>query len=485
MNTLNRISNQALLTISCVLFLCDSVVSAKTEEQLSTLSDQKSVAVTIYNNDLALVKDLRQIDLVSRDFNLAWRDVSAQIRPETALLRSVNHPGSITVVEQNFNFDLLTPQNLLNKYIGQTVTIIKVNPVTGVEGRENAVVLATSGGVVLKMADRIETGIPGRIVFENVPNNLRDRPTLVIQGSRNDSATQELELSYLTTGLSWKADYVAELNDADDQMDLSGWVTLTNTSGTHYAQAKLQLVAGDVNRVQQQHAAPMAMRGKAAFDVAEVSMHQESLMEYHLYNLNRPTTLAENQTKQVALLNAVNVPVRKELVLVGNDYYYAASYGDLGQKLKVSVFVQFDNKESVRLGVPLPKGTMRVYKRDKMNNAQFVGEDWIDHTPINEIVRLKLGQSFDVTAAKKQTDFKQLSSGNNSINRFESAYEITLKNAKKEAITVLVQEPIPGDWKIIAENQPHSKPASNMAVWNVEVPAEGSALLNYRVQTKY
>lgn len=453
---------------------------------MTTLADQKSVAVTIYNNDLALVKDLRQVNLVSNDFSLAWRDVSAQIRPETALLRSVSYPGGIAVAEQNFNFDLLTPQSLLNKYIGQAVTIIKINPATGAESREHAVVLAASEGVVLKMADRIETGIPGRIVFENVPNNLRDRPTLVIKGSRSDPAAQELELSYLTSGLSWKADYVAELNDADDQMDLSGWVTLTNTSGTHYSQAKLQLVAGDINRVQQELAVPMAMRGKAAFDAAELSMNQESLMEYHLYHLNRPTTLAENQTKQVALLNAVSVPVRKELVLAGNDYYYASSHGDLGQKLKVSVFVQFDNKESVRLGMPLPKGTMRVYKRDKTGNAQFVGEDWIDHTPINETVRLKLGQSFDVTAARKQTDFKQLSTGNNTaINRFESAYEITLKNAKKEAVTVLVQEPIPGDWKIIEESQPHSKPVSNLAVWAVEVPAEGSALLKYRVQMRY
>lgn len=485
MNTLNRITTQALLTLSCALLLCDSVANAETGEQLSTLSDQKSIAVTIYNNNLALVKDLRQVDLVSRDFNLAWRDVSAQMRPETALLRSVSQPGSIMVVEQNFNFDLLTPQSLLNKYIGQTVTIIKINPATGVESRENAVVLATSNGVVLKMADRIETGIPGRIIFKNVPSNLRDRPTLVIKGDRNGQARQELELSYLTSGLSWKADYVAELNDADNQMDLSGWVTLTNTSGTHYSRAKLQLVAGDINRVQQPLSTPMAMRAKAALDAAEVSMNQESLMEYHLYSLNRLTTLAENQTKQVALLSAVNVPIHKELVLVGNDYYYASSYGDLGQKLKVSVFVQFHNKESVRLGVPLPKGTIRVYKRDKMSNAQFVGEDWIDHTPINEAVRLKLGQSFDVTAAKKQTDFKQLSTGNNSINRFESAYEITLKNAKKETVTVMVQEPIPGDWKIISENQPHNKPVSNMAVWKVEVPAEGSAVLNYRVQTKY
>jgi len=487
MNTLNCISNQVLLTISCALFFCDSVANAGTGEQMTTLADQKSVAVTIYNNDLALVKDLRQVNLVSSDFGLAWRDVSAQIRPETALLRSVSHPGGIAVVEQNFNFDLLTPQSLLSKYIGQAVTIIKINPATGAESKEDAVVLAASEGVVLKMADRIETGIPGRIVFENVPNNLRDRPTLVIKGNRSDPAIQELELSYLTSGLSWKADYVAELNDADDQMDLSGWVTLTNTSGTHYSQAKLQLVAGDINRVQQELAVPMAMRGKAAFDTAELSMNQESLMEYHLYHLNRPTTLAENQTKQVALLNAVSVPVRKELVLTGNDYYYASNHGDLGQKLKVSVFVQFDNKESVRLGMPLPKGTMRVYKRDKTGNAQFVGEDWIDHTPINETVRLKLGQSFDVTAARKQTDFKQLSTGNNNtaINRFESAYEITLKNAKKEAVTVLVQEPIPGDWKIIEESQPHSKPVSNLAVWTVEVPAEGSALLKYRVQIRY
>ena len=485
MNILNRISSQALLTISGALFLYDSMANAGTEELMTTLTDQKSVAVTIYNNDLALIKDLRQVNLVSSDFNLAWRDVSAQIRPETALLRSISYPGGITVAEQNFNFDLLTPQSLLNKYIGQAVTLLKINPATGAESREDAVVLAASEGVVLKMADRIETGIPGRIIFENVPNNLRDRPTLVIKGNRSDSAAQELELSYLTSGLSWKADYVAELNDADDQMDLSGWVTLTNTSGTHYSRAKLQLVAGDINRVQQERAVPMAMRGKAAFDAAELSMSQESLMEYHLYHLNRPTTLAENQTKQVALLNAVSVPVRKELVLTGNDYYYASRHSDLGQKLKASVFVQFDNKESVRLGMPLPKGTMRVYKRDKMSNAQFVGEDWIDHTPINETVRLKLGQSFDVTAVRKQTDFKQLSAGNNTINRFESAYEITLKNAKQQAVTVLVQEPIPGDWKIIEESQPHSKPASNLAVWKVEVPAEGSLILNYRVQVRY
>lgn len=485
MRTTRRAFYPVLFIASCILSIGQVTVMAGADERLSTLSDQKAVAVTIYNSDLALVKDVRNVSLTNGDFNLAWRDVSALMRPETALLRSVTNPGSITIAEQNFNFDLLTPQSLLSKYVGQTVSIVKINPATGVESKESALVLAATEGVVLKMADRIETGLPGRITFENVPGNLRDRPTLVIEGIHHGHTTQVLELSYLTDGLAWKADYVAELNDADDQLDLSGWVTLTNTSGTRYVNAKLQLVAGDINRVQQEFAAPVAMRAKMAADNAVEPMRQESLMEYHLYNLDRLTTIAENQTKQVALLNASGVPARKELVLAGSDYYYASGYGDLGQKLKVSVFMQFDNKESARLGIPLPKGILRAYKRDKAGNAQFVGEDRIDHTPKNEIVRVKLGQSFDVTADKKQTDFKQLSTGNNGINRFESAYEITLKNAKKEMATVTVQEPIPGDWKIIEESQPHHKPASNIAVWQVVVPAESAVTLKYRVQVRF
>lgn len=453
-------------------------------EQLSTLSDQKSVAVTIYSN-FALVKDVRHIDLAAGEFHLAWRDVSAQIKPETALLRSISHPGSITIHEQNFNFDLLTPHNLLSKFIGQTVSIVKTNPATGIESKESAQVLSTSDGIVLRMADRIETGLPGRITFDKVPGHLRDRPTLVIDGAHANNAAQFLELSYLTDGLSWKADYVAELHESDDRLDLSGWVTLTNTSGTSYPNAKLQLVAGDVNRVQREMAAPMAFRAKVMADVAAAPMQQEALLEYHLYSLDRLTTIAENQTKQVALLTASAVSATKELMLIGQHYYYGANQAELGKKLKTDVTLQFDNQESSHLGIPLPQGIVRVYKRDKSGNAQFVGEDRIEHTPKNEKIRLKLGQSFDVTADKKQTDFKQLSSGNNTINRSESAYEITLKNAKKETVTVTVQEPIPGDWKIVEESLPHQKTSSNTATWKVNVAAESATTLTYRVQVKF
>lgn len=474
-------------TLSCSIATAFILTAATTyaEEIRSTLDDQQSVAVTIYNQDLALVKDQRKIKLKTGLNSLALRDVSAQIRPETALLRSLN--GSLSVHEQNFDFDLLTPQKLLEKFVGKTVDIIRTNPATGVETKEQAHVLAANNGVVLKIGDRIETGIPGRIVYNDVPANLRDRPTLVTQVNNKTAGEQNVELSYLTGGLGWKADYVAELNASEDKLDLSGWVTLSNSSGTTYPNAKLQLVAGDVNRIYERH--PMVLESSVRMKTMDMAaapqMAEESLLEYHLYTLDRPTTIAENQTKQVALLSANGVPVRKELVLRGADYYYQSSYGDLGQKMKVGVFVEFDNKESAKLGMPLPKGIMRVYKKDSTGNAQFVGEDRIDHTPKNETVRLKLGEAFDVTADKKQTDFKKLPNPAKGSSAFESAYEVVIKNAKKERVTVIVQEPIPGDWKVLKTSHPSEKITSNTAVWKIDVPAEGKTTLTYRVQVKY
>jgi len=474
------------LTISTFLSFGAFAVENSLDEIRSTLGDQQSVAVTIYNQDLALVKDTRKVKIKTGLNALALRDVSAQMRPETALLRSINTPGSLMLLEQNFDFDLLTPQKMLEKYVGKTVGIVKTNPATGAETMEQATVLSANNGVVLKVGNRIETGLPGRIVYDDVPSNLRDRPTLVTQINNKGATDQTMELSYLTGGLGWKADYVAELNDKEDKLDLSGWVTLTNTSGTSYKNAKLQLVAGDVNRVHDQMRPMMKnmrMEGMAAD--AAAPMQEEGLLEYHLYTLDRPTNIMENQTKQVALLSASGIPARKELVLKGADYYYTGQYGEIGTKMKVGVFVEFDNKESSKLGLPLPKGVLRVYKKDSAGNAQFVGEDNIDHTPKNESVRLKLGDAFDVTADKKQTDFKTLPRPSKGNSAFESAFELTLKNAKIQKVTVTVQEPIGGDWKILSESHPHTKANSHLAVWKIDVPAEGSTTLTYRAQVKY
>ncbi len=458
------------------------------DETQSTLNDQQSVAVTIYNGDLALVKDTRKVKLKSGLNALALRDVSARISPETALLRSINAPDSLTVLEQNFDFDLLTPEKLLEKYVGKTVGLVKTHPTTGAETVEQATVLSANHGVVLKVGNRIETGVStNRIVYNDVPANLRDRPTLVTQFNNKGANDQTVELSYLTGGLAWKADYVAELNDKENQLDLSGWVTLTNTSGTTYRNAKLQLVAGDVNRVQQSPRAMAMQMRKNDMMMAEAAapMAEESLLEYHLYTLDRPTSINDNQTKQVALLSASNVPVKKELVLIGADYYYQSQYGEIGSKMKVGVFIEFDNKETSKLGMPLPKGILRVYKKDSKGNAQFVGEDNIDHTPKNETVRLKLGEAFDVTADKKQTDFKVLPKPSKTNQLYESAFELTLKNAKKEKVIVTVQEPISGDWKVLSESHPHTKANSHLAVWKIEIPAEGKTTLTYRAQVKY
>ncbi len=463
----------------------DGHAADELREVLTSLQDQHAVAVTIYNQELALIKDTRDVHLAKGVNLLAFRDVSAQIKSETALLRSLDHPHGFYPIEQNFDYDLLSPQKLLQKYVGRKVRVVKTHPTTGVESMQEARVLSAHNGVVLMVDDHIETGIPGRIVYDEVPDNLRDRPTLSIELHSGTDQAQRLELSYLTGGLGWKADYVAELDHKDTRLDINGWVTLNNKSGTTYRNARLQLVAGDVHRViepaRRLSRPPHTLADSAARMEAMV---EESLFEYHLYTLERPTTIADNQTKQVALLSAAEVPVGKEYVLQGKDYYYRSSHGELGRKLKVGVFVEFKNTEQANLGIPLPKGIVRVYKRDSAGNAQFVGEDRIDHTPKNEEVRLKLGDAFDGTAHKKQTDFKKQAVVGKYDHILSSSYEIVLKNAKDVSVTVIVQEPIPGDWKITKESHPHSKAAARTAVWKLKVPAQGDTTLTYTVNVR-
>ncbi len=480
----NSLFRQSMLGAGLALAVMS--VQAADTERLTRLSDQTAVAVTIYNENLALVKDARKVSLAPGFNRLAFRGVSARMRPETALLRSLEAGGALRVLEQNFDFDLLTPQKLLEKYVGKGIRIASMNPATGVETIEDATVLSTNNGVVLKIGDRIETNPRGRYIFDRVPDNLRDKPTLVIQLENDQSGPQDLELSYLTGGLSWKADYVAELNPEDNRIDLTGWVTLNNVSGTAYNNARMQLVAGDVNQVRQRvpMAAKMA-RAEMVMEDAVGNMAEESLFEYHLYTLNRPTTIADNQTKQVSLLTASSVPVQKQFLLQGSDYYYRSSYGDIGQKMKIGVFVKFSNEEDAGLGLPLPKGIVRVYKKDSAGNAQFVGEDNIDHTPKKEEVRLKLGDAFDITADKKQTLFKKRTAIAQYNYAFESAYRIELKNAKPEPVTVVVREPVPGDWKMLEESHVHQKVAAGTAEWQVPIPAEGKTVLEYRVLVRY
>jgi hypothetical protein len=334
------------------------------------------------------------------------------------------------------------------------------------------------------MGDRIETGVPGRLIYPDVPDTLRDRPTLVTRLVCDDGGLRNLELSYLTAGLSWRADYVAELSASDDRLDLSGWVTLNNRSGVTYRDARLQLVAGDVHRVARPARTRIDMEGRALKALAAPRLAEQSLLDYHLYTLERPTTLRENQVKQVALLSAAGIPAHKEYVLRGREHDYRRRQGDLGGKIKAAVFLEFVNSERTGLGLPLPKGILRVYKQDRAGNAQFVGEDRIDHTPKNETVRVRLGDAFDVTANRTQTDFKKIAAGPHET-VVESAYRIALKNARTTPVTVKVEEPMPGDWEVVRESLVHRRQDARTAAWQVAVPADGKAVLTYRVRVRY
>ncbi|MDR2128374.1 MAG: hypothetical protein LBP52_04835 [Burkholderiaceae bacterium] len=461
--------------------------SAPAAQQVSGAQDRSAVALTIYNERVALVREERTLQFGQGVNRVALREVSAKIKPETASLRSLDSGAPLFLLEQNFDFDLITPEKLLDKHVGETVTVVRPGPAGaggsgGGDLREDAKVLANNSGVVLQYADRIETGLPagGRIFYKTLPANLRDRPTLVVDLQTAKPGARKTELSYLSDGFDWKADYVATLAQDEHALDLAGWVTLTNQSGVAYENALLQLVAGDVNSARDD-----MRRSRAVYDAAPAAMmapkamEREELFEYHLYTLARPTTLLNQQTKQVALLNAAKVPVRKEYRMQGAPHWYHRSDTDTperGEKRQVEVFVEFDNKGG-DLGQPMPKGIVRVYKSDSHGRAQFIGEDRIDHTPKNENVRLKLGKSFDITGVWKSKNFRRISD-----DIVEREIQVTLKNAKDIPVTVRVVEPVPGQWEMRKENYKHQKTTANTATWDVSVPANGEALLEYQVR---
>ena len=448
-------------------------------EQKVTLKDQSEVAVTIYNRNLALIKERRKVPLKAGRNLLAFIDVSGQMRPETAILRAAT-AGRISLTEQNFNFDIMTRQKLLEKSVGQTVRIVKVHPTTGAETIVEAKVLSALKGVVLQIGDRIETGIPGRIVFDRIPPNLRERPTLVIDLESKTAGTETLELSYLSRGLNWRADYVGELNATDDKLTLNGWVTLTNRSGTSYRNAKLQLVAGDVNVVRRRIARPQTMESRRRAGAS--SIRRERFFDYHLYGVDRPTTIANNQIKQVALMSAPGVAVKKEYELqAGGRYYYRRQYTGI-VKRPVNVFLAFKNDKASNLGLPMPRGVVRIYKRDSKGKALFVGEDRMDHTPEGNNVRLRMGKAFDVTAERRQVDYDPTVYDRRT---YESEHEIVLKNARPNAVTVIVRETIGGKWEMLRKTHDFTKVAANLAEWRIKVPGKGRTVLRYRVRVRY
>jgi hypothetical protein len=444
----------------------------------SGADQRQDVAITVYNQNFGLVREVRDVTLVRGTVNLEFRDVAAQIQPETVHIKALRGDG-LRVLEQNYQYDLLNPQKLLEKYVGRTVRVYRYNSKSGRDEVLEAEVLSVNGGPILKIGDEITFNYPGRFAFPEIPDNLIAKPTLVwLLDSRE--TRQQLEVSYLTHGLNWKADYVFVINEDDTLGDLTGWVTLTNQSGTTYENARLKLVAGDVQRVTGGMRSRMEMDALRAAQVSESQFVEESFFEYHLYTLQRPTTMRQNEQKQVTLLEGEGVGIDKRLIFYGQQYWYRGSYGQIQSNQKVGVYLDFQNSEDNNLGVPLPRGVVRVYKADSQGAQQFIGEDQIDHTPRDERVRIKMGEAFDVVGDRRQMEYRVISSCVS-----ESSWEITLRNHKDEAAEVQIVEPVGGDWNILSSSHEWNKIDAFTFSYTVTVPARGETTVEYRVRVKW
>jgi hypothetical protein len=457
---------------------------ATTGQDSSTLDDQVDLAVTVYNSDIALVRDTRNLQLPRGSFDLRVMDIAATVNPATVHFRSLTEPSRVSVLEQNYEYDLLEPEKLLRKYVGRDVILVRRRSENG-ETREEEVkarLLSYNNAPVWQIGGEIVTGLSAdHIKFPELPGNLYTHPTLIWTLDNAGAARHRVEASYLASKLSWNADYVLTVSRDDKAADLDGWVTLANGSGTSFRNTKLQLVAGDLNRVRQVFGKAMDMARAATAAVAESVMAQESFSDYHLYTLGRKTTINNNETKQVSMLTGTGVPVTKRYVVEGQSFYYRNGQHP-GSPIKdvVQVYYRFKNEERAGLGMPMPSGVVRVYQADSKGGTQFVGEDRIGHTPKDEELNLNIGNAFDVTCERNQTDFEKIAA-----NVYELEYAITLRNHKTSPITVDVNEPIGGTWRMVRSSHPFTKTAAWAAAFAVPVAADGTVVLTYRVRVTY
>lgn len=445
---------------ACGLLLAGPAVSA-----------ERRLRVTVYNDNLGLVSDQRTLTVGRGQSEVLISDVPALIDPTSVLLRA--EKGGLSVLEQNFQYDLASPDRILQRYLDQQIEVVLEKG-----DLKNGVLLSYDGGALVLREGEGGLSIVSReqvvdIRLPGLPSGLRTRPTLVWRVQSSAEGAAPVELSYTTSGLSWHAEYVAVTDEKDTSIDLSAWVSLDNQSGATFEDAELQLVAGEVHRVRNEAAMDgmQAMRAPKAMLAMDESrgFEEESFFEYHLYTLDRRTTLADRETKQVSLFPTTHAPVRK-------IYEYD---GQRSQK-DVAILLETENKADLGLGMPLPRGTVRTYKKDSRGLLQFVGEDQIDHTPKNEKVRLRLGNAFDVVGERKDLETRRVS------DRVEErTVEIRIRNRKTEAIQVLVREHLWGDWTITESTAPSVKKDATTAEFQIPVEADQEAVLSFTVRTRW
>ncbi len=461
------------------IILC-SVVIASAQTVTSTQEDQANVEVTVYNNNLGLIKDTRKITLPTGQGELKFMDVASFINPVTVHAKSLNAPDKFMVLEQNYEYDLIDQDKLLDKYVGKKIKLIDWNPYQDKKEIVEAKLISNNNGQVYEIGNEIYLGHPGVKVLPQLPENLIAKPTLMWLFDNASKESHQLEVSYLTNNISWKADYVLVVNQEDTLGDLSGWVTINNQSGAAYKEAKLKLVAGEVQQVQDELARSRRMMKTEVMELAAAPQFTEQgFFEYHIYDLGRRTTIKDKQTKQISLLEASGIKIQKELLVYGLKSYFVSYYRPQNPKQPVDVYIKFKNSKENQMGMPLPAGVMRLYKEDSAKSLQFIGEDNIEHTPKDEEVKLKVGEAFDVVAERRQVDFQQISD-----RVYESEWEVTLRNHKQEDIVVEIIEPLYGDWQVISESHPHQKLDAFTIRFDIGVPKDGEVKVKYRIRVR-
>jgi hypothetical protein len=450
----------------------------------------EGLELVVYNQNLALVRDLRVLDLSQGLNEVRFTNVAAQIDPPSVHFRSLTDPEGTVVLEQNYEYDIVGSAKLLQKYIDQEITLV-----TGDGERYTGTLLSGSDDVILQGSDGQVTVIKldqvKEFAFPALPEGLITRPTLVWQVESALGETQDVEVTYLTGGVNWQANYIVVLADDEQSIDLDGWVTLDNRSGTSYRDAKLKLIAGDIHRAP---TADYALEKEVLFEAAAAApapqVEERGFFEYHLYEVQRPVTVKDQQTKQIEFVTGSDVPAEKFFVYDGSQlsiggFYQPLddpSYGTASNK-KVMVMLEFTNGEEEGLGVPLPKGTLRVYKNDVDGSTLLVGEDAIDHTPKDEQVRLYIGDAFDIVGERIQTDFKV----EYDEDWIEESYQITLRNHKEEDIEVRVVEHMFRwtEWEILESSHEHEKLDAQTIEFRVPVEAGGETVVTYTVRYEW
>ena len=467
--------NMIILSV-ITMFITQTASSAGNQTTNSALNDQVSVEIVVYNNNIGFIRDTRNISIPVGEGELYVRDIASQIIPQTVYVASLTEPDKFSLLEQTFEYDLINTNKLLDKYVGKTIKLQIWNKYHDRKDTIDATLLQNTDGQIFEIDNELYLEHPGIKILPELSDKLFTVPTLTWFYKNTSEKPHTLEISYLTNNMNWHADYLMTINEEETAAQISGWATIDNQSGVLYKNARLSLVAGDVHRI------PEVQR-KRTFAMAEMQMavspqfEEKGFFEYHTYNLQRNTTIGNNQTKQIRLFDASNVTIRKEFLVHGNMYSYTRPFRDEKQKQDVNVFLNFKNAKESNLGMPIPGGVIRFFKQDKDGAIHFIGEDQINHTPVHEEIKANIGKAFDVAVERIQTDYKQITT-----KIHETEWEISIRNHKEEDIVVGIIETLPGNWSVISNSHPYKKTDAFTIRFDVEAPKGKEVKVSYRIK---